>query len=222
MTAFCDAAWAETAMLREAIHALPFNRELAAGTLDGERFRFYMVQDALYLVEYSRALSVAAARAPDQPAMVRFAEAAREAVVVERALHESYFSRFGLDPAAAARAEPSPTCFGYTSFLLGTALTGTYEVLVAALLPCFWIYQDVGTAIAAESPPDNPYQAWVDTYADPEFAEAVAAVKAIGDQAAAATTDAGRAGMMRAFVRSTRYEWMFWDSAYRLETWPIV
>jgi len=221
MTGFCEAAWAETQVLREAIHALPFNRDLAAGALDAERFRFYMVQDALYLVEYSRSLSIASARAPDQPAMVRFAEAAREAVVVERALHESYFARFGLDPATAAASEPSPTCLGYTGFLLSTALTGTYETLVAALLPCFWIYQDVGTAIAAQSAPDNPYRAWIDTYADPAFAESVEAVKAIADRAAAATTEAGRAAMMRAFVRSTQYEWMFWDSAHNLREWPL-
>jgi thiaminase/transcriptional activator TenA len=221
MTGFCDAAWQETERLRAEIHDLPFNRELAAGSLTEDRFQFYMVQDSLYLVAYSRALSLCAAKAPETEEMVRFAEAARGAVVVERALHEGFFAKFGLTPMEVAATEPSPTCFAYTSFLLRTAAIEPYETLIAAVLPCFWIYQDVGTAIAAKAAPGNPYRAWIDTYADPDFAEATEAVKRFCDRAAAATTQAVRDDMMEAFRRSAVYEWMFWESAYRLEAWPI-
>ena len=88
-------------------------------------------------------------------------------------------------------------------------------------MPCFWIYWDVGNQIAKEAVADNPYQAWIDTYSDPGFGEAVDAVIAITDRAAATSTDARREAMLRAFKRSTQYEWMFWDSAYRLADWPI-
>jgi thiaminase/transcriptional activator TenA len=218
---FCETAWQGTRTLRAEIHDLPFNRELAAGTLTEDRFQFYMVQDSLYLDAYSRALSFCAAKAPESDQMVRFAEAARGAVVVERALHEGFFAKFGLDPTVAAATEPSPTCFAYTSFLLRTAAVDRYETLIAAVLPCFWIYQDVGTAIAAEAAPDNPYRAWIDTYSDPDFAAATEAVKGFCDRAAAAATPAVREEMLEAFRRSAVYEWMFWDSAYRLEAWPI-
>ena len=171
MNAFTTRAWAETAALRDAILDLPFNRELAAGTLSQERFQFYMIQDALYLEQYSRALSIAAAKAPDPEAMQRFAHAAEEALVVERALHGGFFEKFGIDPNEAAAAEPSPTCYGYTNFLLSAAHIGAYEELVAAILPCFWIYWDVGNHIAKESVADNPYQAWIDTYSDPGLAK---------------------------------------------------
>ena len=180
-----------------------------------------MIQDALYLEQYSRALAVAAAKAPDADAMQRFAHAAEEALVVERALHGGFFETFGIDPHQAAAAEPSPTCYGYTNFLLSVAHVGSYEELVAAILPCFWIYWDVGNQIAKEAGADNPYQAWIDTYSDPGFGEAVDAVIAITDRTAATSTDARREAMLRAFKRSTQYEWMFWDSAYRLAGWPI-
>ena len=221
MSSFCETAWRANRRLRQAIHDLPFNRELAAGTLSRDRFQFYMVQDSLYLVAYSRALSICAAKAPDGEAMVRFAEAARGAVVVERALHEGFFAELGVDPAEAAATEPSPTCFAYTNFLLGTAAVARYETLIAAVLPCFWIYQDVGTAIAAQTVPGNPFQAWINTYADPEFNTATEAVKGFCDRAAAAATEPMRAEMLAAFRRSSVYEWMFWDSAYRLEAWPV-
>ena len=221
MSTFTGHAWAATASLRAAIVELPFNRELAAGTLSRERFQHYMIQDALYLEQYSRALAVAAAKAPDADAMQRFAHAAEEALVVERALHGGFFETFGIDPHQAAAAEPSPTCYGYTNFLLSVAHVGSYEELVAAILPCFWIYWDVGNQIAKEAGADNPYQAWIDTYSDPGFGEAVDAVIAITDRTAATSTDARREAMLRAFKRSTQYEWMFWDSAYRLAGWPI-
>ncbi len=218
MTGFCDSAWQRTAALRAAIHALPFNRELAAGTLDQARFRFYIGQDALYLEQYARILALAGARGPDGATLRLFADAALEGIAVEQALHEQYLSRFGAD---AARGEPSPDCLGYTSFLLATAYHEPWEVLLAALLPCFWIYWDVGQAIAREAAADNPYRAWIDTYADEAFGAVVQQVIAATDRAAEAASDAVRTKMMTAFVRSTQYEWLFWDGAYQLRKWPL-
>lgn len=222
MTTFCDQAWAETGKLRDAISALPFNRELAEGTLSEDRFRFYMLQDALYLEDYSRSLAAAAVMAPDSDARCCFAGAAEEAIVVERALHAGFFEKFGVSPEEAAATEPSPTCAAYTNFLLATAHAGSYAELVAAILPCFWIYWDVGLEIAEESGPDNPYAAWVETYSDEAFGEQVKAVIAITDRTAEAAASAEQERMMAAFKRSTQYEWMFWESAYRMEPWPVT
>src|SRR5260221_13518918 len=100
MTRFSEEAWRRTALLRAAIHALPFNTELAAGTLYADRFRFYILQDAIYLGEYARTLTVAAAKSPDAATVQFFAGAAAEAIAVERALHGRYLAEFGGDPAA--------------------------------------------------------------------------------------------------------------------------
>ncbi len=221
MAEFSAAAWQRTTALRQAIDELPFNRELSAGALGIDRFRFYVVQDALYLGQYSRALAIAAARAADASALHVFAQSALEAVSVEQALHASYMKQFGITAEQFAAAEPTPDCLGYTSFLMATAYHEPWEILLAALLPCFWIYWDVGTTISRHAAPDNPYRAWIDTYADEGFGAAVRAVIAITDRAAAATTDAIRERMMAAFVRSTQYEWLFWDSAYHQRGWPI-
>ena len=156
MTDFCDHAWQRTTDLRAAIDGLPFNRELAAGTLDQARFHFYITQDALYLDQYARILVMAGARGPDGATLRLFAECALEAVAVEQALHGQYLTQFGAD---ALEAEPSPDCLGYTSFLLATAYHEPWEVLMAALLPCFWIYWDVGNTIARQAAADNKYRA---------------------------------------------------------------
>jgi thiaminase/transcriptional activator TenA len=94
-------------------------------------------------------------------------------------------------------------------------------VSVAALLPCFWIYWEVGKHLLATAAPDNPYQAWIDTYADETFAAGVRKVIAISDQLAEAASPGVRDQMSQAFERAAQLEWMFWDSAYRLERWPV-
>ena len=220
MVRFSDQAWESTASLREAIHGLPFNTELTAGSLSLDRFQTYIVQDAIYLGQFSRALAVAAAKAPDTSTMQSFAQSALGAIAVEQALHARFLRDFGMDPASVADAEPSPDCLAYTSYLIAAAYHDPWEVLVAALLPCFWLYWDVGCAIARSAAPQNPYKAWIDTYSDEHFGDAVRAVIAIADRAADTASAKTRPRMLAAFARACQYEWLFWDGAYQRRGWP--
>ncbi len=218
---FCGGIWQRAQPLRTAILDLPFNRALADGTLPRETFQFYMMQDSQYLEGYSRALSLLAARAPATDMMLEFAQAAQVALVVERSLHESVFRDYGLTQAEVDAARPSPTCFAYVNFLLATAHQASVEEAVAAILPCFWIYEEVGNAIHARAAPGNPYRAWIDAYASEEFAAAVRRVIDITDRLALGASPGQVARMEQAFMRSTQYEWMFWDSAWTLQGWPV-
>lgn len=218
---FSKTVWADNQARYDAILAMPFNAELTAGTLSRERFVQYIVQDAHYLIGFGRALAVAAAKADDPDRMVQFTEAAREAVVVERALHGSFFADWGITADAFAATPLAPAAHHYVSFLIATAFREPYEVVLASLLPCFWIYAEVGTEIHAKAAADNPYRAWIDTYAGEEFQTAVNEMIAATDEAAAAASPERLAGMHEAYAASTRLEYMFWDSAYRLERWPL-
>ncbi|GLW11964.1 aminopyrimidine aminohydrolase [Microtetraspora sp. NBRC 13810] len=221
--AFSERVWARAGKLVRAIHEHPFNTELGAGTLSRDRFAFYMVQDGRYLVAFSKALATASARAADPGDAAFFAQSAHTALVAERTLHAGYIEEYGLSAAEVEGVTTSPTCLGYSSFLQATALAAPYPVLVAAVLPCFWVYQDVGAALLERTAgvEDHPYRAWISTYAAPGFAESVERVKGIADRLAA--EDAGvREAMTAAFLRATEYEWMFWDSAWRREEWPTA
>jgi thiaminase/transcriptional activator TenA len=222
MSGFCAHAWEHTEKLQRAMLEQPFNTELASGTLPEDVFQFYLIQDARYLIGFGRALSVAAARADRVDEVAFFSGAARESIVVERELHAGYFERFGLSESDVDSAETSPTCLAYTSYLLAVAQSGSYQELIAALLPCFWVYHNVGTEILRNQEPgtDNPFQLWIDTYADDEFAAAVETCKSAVDRAAEQADEHTRARMLDAFVKACEYEWMFWDSAYRMERWP--
>ena len=214
--AFTGELWDAAAPIYDAILELPFNVELAAGTLDRERFRFYIVQDSLYLADFARALAIVGARLGDLAQGLDYVRFAEGAIIVERALHASYFEEFGVPEGL----EQSPTCAFYTNFLLATAAHRSVEEAVAALLPCFWIYREVGNAIHRQAAPDNAYRRWIDTYAGEEFAASVDRAIAITDEVAATASDAAHEAMRAAYVRSSRLEWMFWDSAYRMERWP--
>ncbi|MGE8129764.1 thiaminase II [Methylobacterium sp. NPDC080182] len=219
--AFSPEAWARNAAAYETIRSMPFNAELAAGTLPQDRFRHYIVQDAHYLIGFGRALSLAAAKAPDPDTIVQFSRAAQEAIVVERALHGGFFRDYGIGPDTFAATPLTPACDHYVSYLTATAYAEPYAVLCAALLPCFWIYKAVGDDIFARAAPDNPYRAWIDTYAGDDFAAAVATMIAATDRAAWDASEAERARMHRAFTQATRLEWQFWDSAYRDAAWAL-
>ena len=135
---------------------------------------------------------------------------------VEESMHGTFFAEYGLQGRSTVK---SPACFAYTNFLLATASLRSYEEAIAAVLPCFWVYREIGLAIHARSVSGNPYQKWIDTYAGDEFGEATeTAIEALEETITSATPTTQRR-MEEAFVYSTRLEWLFWDSAYTMEPW---
>src|SRR5918999_1210775 len=218
---FSREAWERNARAYDVIRMMPFNTELAAGVLSAARFKHYIAQDAHYLIGFGRALALAAAKAPQPDRIVQFAKSAEVAIIVERALHGSFFEQFGVTPQSFAETPLSPACHHYVSYLIATAYAEPYEVVLGALLPCFWIYAEVGRDIHARVAPQNPYQAWIDTYAGEEFHAAVRAMIEATDEAARSAAPGLRERMHAAYRRAAQLEWMFWDSAYRQEQWPV-
>ncbi len=206
--------WAE-------IRSHPFMAGLTDGTLDPRSFVFYVVQDAHYLREYARALAVCGARADRVEAIRMFCEHAAGAIAVERELHESFFAEFGLSEEAVAATPMAPTNVAYTSYLLSAAYGGSYAEAVGAVLPCYWIYAEVGRELLASGSPDARYQRWIDTYGGDEFAEVVSQVLDTADALGPTLSAADRAAAAERFATTSRYEWMFWDMGLRREAWPV-
>ena len=219
-TTFCAAAWERNQPLFDATLNLPFNQALMNGTLSEEAFREYMIQDAHYLVAFGRALAVAAAKADDAAGVVQFAAAAQEAIVAERELHQHFMQAWDVTPAQFERTPLSPACHHYTHFLQSVAWSRPYPEALAALLPCFWIYAEVGRVLQARSVPHNPYQNWIDTYGGEEFHQHVRAIRDTVDAVARQTDARTVTAMHAAYTDAARLEWMFWDSAYHRATWP--
>lgn len=211
--------WAGCEGVFGAILDHPFLAGLATGELDRERFAHYVVQDAHYLRRYARALSTLAGRAPDEATTAMFAAHAANAIAVEQALHEGFLAELGL--AADRLPGPAPTTVAYTSYLLAVTQGGSFAEGVAAVLPCYWIYWEVGKALLARSSPDPLYARWIATYGGEEFAAVVRPVLDLTDRLGDDVSALERARMAEHYATASRYEWMFWDAAHRMEVWPL-
>ena len=216
---FSQDVWQRNLDLYQKILALPFNQELANGTLDSQAFCHYVIQDAHYLLAYGRALAVAAAKADEADDVIQFSEAAKIAIIVERSLHKDFMQAFAITKTEFESTPLTLACHHYTSFLTATAWSESYPVVLAALLPCFWIYAEVGHDIVSKSVENNPYQAWVDTYSGEEFHTAVRNVIATVDKVAARCDQDTLAKMHAAYTMGAKLEWLFWDSAYQQRQW---
>ena len=199
----------------------PFVRGFTNGSLPREAFRFYAVQDALYLRDIARVLSIAAARAPQDDWIIMFNEPVAGALKVERSLHESFFAEWGFTPEAVAATPLAPTNLAYTSYLLAVAYGAPFHEALAALLPCYWIYWEVGKALERSGSADPPDARWIGTHASEEFGALVRLVIECLNGEAARHGASERNAMARHFVTTSRYEWMFWDMRYRREAWPV-
>lgn len=211
---FCQQAWSATADLQEKLVRHPFNEALADGTLTPIRFAYYLIQDSRYLKSFSSVLAAAGRRSSDERAASFFAGSAQRALAVEAALHAGYLSAL-IAPGVIDTVATSDACQSYTTFLARAATEEPYPLLVAALLPCFWVYQHVGERIMARTAgqPDHPYRTWIDTYADASFVTAVNDMKRIADREGE-STPGHLPGMLAIFRTATQHEHAFWDAAW--------
>ncbi len=211
-----EKVWQASEAIYHKILELPFLHELMDGTLPEEKFYFYLKQDAIYLSEYGKILAGIATRLSDSNNRAAFLGFSNDTIAVESALHAFYLK----DAPKVKDVGASPSCMLYTGFLSQQLLCQPVEVAIAAVLPCFWIYQKVGDYILKhQTKGENRYQNWIDTYGGEEFATAVN--KALEISVEVAEKSALQDQMTEAFQYACKLEWMFWDSAYRKEKWPV-
>ena len=203
------ALWAAGGETWHQILDLPFVRALGDGTLDEDLFAFYLDQDALYLRDYSRALATLSARADTAEAQVHWAAGAHEAIAAESQLHEGWLAN------RARLGGPSPITMGYTNFLRASAAGDDYVVGAAAILPCYWLYEEVGAVLSSQNHADHPYAEWLSMYGGEEFAAEVARSLAEVERAFETASPAQRVRAARAYLSACVYEREFFDQAHR-------
>jgi thiaminase/transcriptional activator TenA len=205
---------------REKAH--PFVRGLGDGTLPVERFRFYLEQDYLFLVQYAKVFALAATRAATLDTMAAFAQLCADTLNTEMALHRSACAEFGMDPADLAAAEPAQTTVGYTGHLLQVALQGGIADICAAVLPCQWGYNEIARHLQARGLPAEPrYRKWIEMYASPAFEAYGRWLRDTLEAEAPHLAPGHAARLTRIFHTSSRWEYLFWEMAWRMERWNV-
>lgn len=215
---FTSQLWAGIGPIYEKTIRHPFLRGLAGGTLPREKFQFYLLQDRRYLRVFGQALSVLASKAPRAEWATTLNRHAIDSLQEERLLHERILASWGV-PAASMEAPMAPSTYAYTNHLLAAVHRLSFAEGLAAVLPCYWIYEEVGKELKKRGSKDPAYQKWIDTYAGDEYGAVVKQVLAMMDEEAARSSPAVRQSARELFVVSARYEYLFWDAAWRLEKW---
>ena len=218
---FCDDIERRTLALRQSILDHPFVTGVGDGTLDIAKFKHYISQDYAYLIDFSRVLALASARADDLETMGWFAKLLDETLNVEMDLHRSYCAEFGITAEELAGTIAAPTTTAYTSFLLKVAYQGSFGELVAALLPCQWGYWEIGSHLADRGlPADAPlYSKWIEMYSNPEFGQLAGQMRDLGNRLGDRAGPAELQAMSEAYLTCLRWERSFWDMGYNLEQW---
>lgn len=209
---FTTALWEATGDVLAQILESGFIQALGNGTLSKEEFFFYLDQDAHYLRQYSRALASLSSIAPDAPAQVEWAQSAAECLVVEAELHRTYL---GGELAETGLSAPSPVTMAYTDFLLARVLSEDYVVGTAAVLPCYWLYAEIGLILAAQNHDEHPYRDWLSTYSGEDFLAGTRKAIARVEEAMAGAGPGQRVDAAQAYLSACVHEREFFDQATR-------
>ena len=216
---FTDELWNEIKPVYGQTLDHPFLKGLADGTLARARFEYYLVQDSHYLRAFAQTLSVLAAKAPKEAWAQTLNRHSADSLLVERQLHESVLGSFGVTPSTVRGTPIAPTNYACTNHLPATAFRQPFPRGLAAVLPCYWIYWEVGKELKKKGSKNAEYQRWIDQYSDPSYGQAVREVLDMMNAEAAHLDPAARRALKDLFTTSARYEWMFWDMAWREEKW---
>lgn len=222
MESFTQTLWASIADdIYPAILDHPFIRGLQDGTLEEAAFRHYVLQDSAYLEAYGRGLALLAARSEAPEAFMMFCEHARTTVIVEQDLHRQFIACWPEMENPPAWNQMAPNGLLYTSYLLRVAHERPYHEALAAFLPCYWIYREVGEHLVGKGSPNPLYQKWIDTYSGEAFGLVVAEVLRLVESVARELGGEERQAMVRHFRRTAELEYLFWDMGYARQKWPF-
>ncbi|MFD2213267.1 thiaminase II [Metabacillus endolithicus] len=206
----------------ESNHNHPFVKGMGNGTLEKDKFRFYMIQDYLYLIEYAKVFALGAVKATDLHTMGRFAALLNSTLNEEMELHRQYAKKFGITTEELEEAKPSPTTLAYTHYMLHVSQNGTLAELVSALLPCMWSYWEIGKDLKKiEGASEHEfYGEWITMYASDEFGQLATWCIELIDELSEGKSESELVKLEEIFLNTTRFEYMFWDMAYKETMWP--
>jgi thiaminase/transcriptional activator TenA len=193
----------------------PFIRGLTDGSLPMDSFKFYIVQDALFLKEFSRVLLLACLKADTEERRTKFLSYSTDVSRIEAELHASFLGEWGVDIGSQ---EICPTTMAYTSFLLSTGYSSSFPEILAAVVPCYWVYMHIGKLLLEKGSPIHEYLEWINTYGGEQYERGVKWMINQLDNVDVSRVIEDK--MMYNFRMASIYEYMFWDSSYRRESFP--
>lgn len=201
----------------------PFVKGIGEGDLDEEKFKHYLKQDYVYLIEYSRIFAIGASKSRDLKSMTMFADLLHGTMNFEMDLHRDYAEKFGISNKELEETEPSATMTAYTSYMLNKAQSGGVENATAAVLACAWSYNYIGQKLSKwpGALEHELYGNWVKMYASEGFTKIADDCKDLLNAITAGKPAEELKALEEIVVQTSYFEYMFWDMAEHLSSWPV-
>ena len=207
---------------KEKVHPLVVG--IGNGTLSLDIFSHYMKQDYLFLIEFSRVIAYATAKAETVSTMAWFSNLLTETLNTEMDLHVSFCGDFGIEKEDLLKTQMSPTIYEYSTHLMNIAQKGSAVEIATAILPCSWGYSEIGKYLYKSGIPHQAplHRRWIEMYNSEEFAELATWIREYIDRAAETMSPPSLQKLQSIFLISSIYEGKFWESAYIMEDWNDV
>ncbi|PWU66616.1 thiaminase II [Gracilibacillus dipsosauri] len=220
---FTDHLWKKVEPIWSSYLEHPFVKGLGNGTLEQDKFKHWLKQDYVYLMDYSRLFALGSAKAEDLETMTIFAKLLHGVLDLEMDLHRKYAADFGITREDLESTEPSAITTAYTSYMLNVSQRGGIENVVASVLACEWSYNFIGKSLATwpGALDENFYSSWVKMYQSPEFTELADNCKHLMNKMAKGKSEEDLTRLEEIVIRTSQFEYMFWDMVEKREDWPV-
>lgn len=221
---FCDELYERSEPVWKMIYEHPFVTGIGDGTLDHSKFQFYIIQDYLYLLDYAKVYALGVVKATDPAVMGKFAKQIDAILNGEMNLHRQYAQRLGINLQELDEAKSASMNLAYSHYMLSVSQSGTLAELIASLLPCMWSYWEIGKRLSAiAGSVDHPfYGEWIRGYSSSEYGELCIWMIDLLNEIAEGKSKQELLRLEEIFINTSRFEYLFWDMAYRKEMWGFA
>lgn len=221
MLNFSDEIRTKSNPIWKAIFNHPFVQGIGKGTLDRDKYEFYLKQDYIYLIDFSRVFALASAKARQLSDMGYFATLLNVTINTEMDLHRRTCGDFGISAEELEKTKAGITTISYTNFLVKTCYEETMPGILSVLLPCAAGYVEIGQKLKGEGLPDTKhFRDWIETYSSDEFSEFVEWLKNRLNQLTASASAEEKEYWYNLYLNSSRFEYLFFDMSWKMELWP--
>lgn len=197
----------------------PFVQGIVKGDLPLETFKYYILQDIYYLKHYGKIHAIAASQADDFSVTAMLADAARNTAEAELTVHKEHAEILNITEEDITNFKPAPTAYAYTSHLYRSTMYGNLAYTVAAMLPCYWLYADIGKKNEHANPEREIYRNWIKMYASDWFQDATKGQIDLLNSLVADMSEKDKEKIKEVFLLAKEYELHFWEMSYTFETW---
>lgn len=215
---FCEEVRRKTDQYWRASFKHPFVQGIADSSLPLEKFKFYMLQDAYYLKHYTKVLALAAAKATEDEDIQYFLKTAKFIHEAELELHRTTFKQLNVTEEEQMNFVVAPAAYNYVNHMYNAIHNEGVEEAFAAILPCPWLYQEIGQEIKAAQPEQPLYKQWINLYSSDEMIQTIEEQKDILNRYARKNKQKSEE-LIANFERSCYYELLFWDMAWTMQGW---